>query len=560
MIGVLKKFGIVFLIIHLAATASYGQDDSEAREMYLEAKMKCVEQEWTAAIEILENLLDKFPISRYADDAKFWIGYCLEKIPDQRIEAFDIFAQLVSKYPNSPWRDDAEVHQINMAEQFVHDGEATYRTFLYEKMTNEQNDIRYRAAIALGRLGDKKALPLLQTMQNDEDYGNLARDLTTVLKTERVSPEEEKKKSKETELNLIYEGEPSEPEKEEEGKGFLWFGSQRYEQYRSMLRKDDKWNREELTNFAFWHILNSDTFEEYQSLTDAYDKKEWKRKYWKRKDPTPTTEENEIGDEFERRIDYARAKFSSFWNYLNFKYLPDQHLRLGWAHAPWDARGELYIKYGEPDLRTHEGWHREEWTYYRHGVDFLVKQYMTNIYGNAIHAGEMSIRKYSVSGGRYGPFPRHNDMNYQQNTDFYDLDSYLQANFIYNNEIRYNYDYKANPINEIELMVDQTSGAGKNKILFNYRFPVDQFESVSNDGGLEIAYKEVYCVLDEDLREVARDEAIRKFNNIPDDDQTFEQNILVNLQVGKYVLYLRIEDQNANNLGIFSMEFVVNNR
>jgi hypothetical protein len=560
MIGVLKKFCMVFLIIHLAATTSHGQDDSEARELYLEAKMKCVQQEWTAAIGILESLLDKFPISRYADDAKFWIGYCLEKIPDQRIEAFDIFAQLVNKYPNSPWKDDAEIHQINLAEQLVHDGEATYRIFLYDKMINEQNDIRYRAAIALGRLGDKKALPLLQTMQSNEDYGNLARELTTVLQTEKMSPEEVKKKSKENELDLIYEGETIEPEKEEEGKGFLWFGSQRYEQYRSMLRKDDNWIREELTDFAFWHILDSDTFEEYQSLTDAYDKKEWKRKYCKRKDPTPTTEENEFEDEFERRVEYARAKFSSFWNYLNFKYLPDQHLRLGWAHAPWDARGELYIKYGEPDMRTHEGWHREEWTYYRYGVDFLVKQYMTNIYGNAIHAGEMSIRKYSVSGGRYGPFSRRNDFNYRQNNDFYDMDSYLQANFIYNNEIRYSYDYKANPINEIELMIDQTTSGGKYKIIFNYRFPIDQFEMVSKDGGLEIAYKEVYCVLDEDLREVARDEAIRQFKNIPDEDQTFEQNILVNLPLGKYTLYLRIEDQNASNLGIFSKEFEVGRR
>ena len=206
-------------------------------------------------------------------------------------------------------------------------------------------------------------------------------------------------------INLLYQKEKMEQvKKDTDQQLFSKLNTQRYNQYKSMLRKDNNWTKEEITDFALWHIIDTDKFQEYIVLSNEYDKKEWVRKFWKLKDPTPTTEENETESEFERRILYSRSHFAALWNYSHMKYLPDQHLRYGWDHAPWDARGELYVKYGEPDIRTVEGWHTEEWQYSKYGVDFLVKQYMTNIYGNAISGGDLSRQRYGERFSSYAIF------------------------------------------------------------------------------------------------------------------------------------------------------------
>lgn len=560
MISCLKKIGTVFIVLSLATSLLMAQDKSDIRELYQQAKMKSFSREWNAAITLFEELLDKYPDSKYEDDAKFWIGYCLERLPDQRQEAFRVYSELVNEHPNSTWVDDALVRQIELAEQFVAEGRVAYKEYLYDQMAKETADVQYRAAVALGRIGDKKALPVLQKMQNDEDYGDLAADLITVLQADRMPVEEDRvKQNIDEDFSVTFEGE--DPGLEDVKVDILWFNTKKYTQYRSMLRKDDNWSKEELTDFALWHILETDEFEEYSFLTTAYDKSEWRRKYWKRKDPTPTTSENEYEQEFQKRIDYARENFAGFWNYTSFRYMPDQHLRLGWPHAPWDARGELYIKYGEPDTRSEQGWHREEWAYYEHSVDFLVRKFVTNIYGNAIHAGEISIRMYSVYGDRFDSFRHLNPLSsraHMKASSWTNASSYLQANFIYNNEMRYEFDYEANPIKGMQIEIAKMFDQDKGKVTFKYKLPVDQFTLLKANTGLEARYKEVYCVLDEDMREVIKNEMIRRIGNIPDEEFTLEENILVNLPSGNYTLYLRIEDQNGSNLGIYSQNFEVN--
>jgi len=54
-------------------TAQASADDE--RSMFMDAKKKCISQDWRTAINLLEQYLEKYPDSRNADDAKFWIGY-----------------------------------------------------------------------------------------------------------------------------------------------------------------------------------------------------------------------------------------------------------------------------------------------------------------------------------------------------------------------------------------------------------------------------------------------------------------------------------------------------
>lgn len=60
---------------------------------------------------------------------------------------------------------------------------------------------------------------------------------------------------------------------------------------------------------------------------------EFQRRFWDMRDPDPTSRINERLVEHYRRITYARLMFA----------------RSGF---PWDRRGEIYVRYGEPDARS----------------------------------------------------------------------------------------------------------------------------------------------------------------------------------------------------------------
>jgi hypothetical protein len=539
------RFVFLITFIICGVTLSIAQND-DARKMFMEAKQKCIDQKWHDAIDLFETLLQNYPSSRYRDDAKFWIAYSLEKIPESSIDAFFNFAELVKESPNSPWKDDAIMHQIKLAEEFVRAGQEQYRRFLREKMTFKMPQIRNRAAIALGRLGDPSALSVLNELRNDEDLGGLATNLITLLDKKPIKSLPD---TSTADFHLYYDRgiQPIKPGKPDD-RGFLWFNTQRYEQYRSMLRKDDDWTRQELVDFALWHIVDTDEFESYRTLSDAYDKEEWLRKFWKEKDPTPTTEQNELVDEFNRRVEFARANFGRFWNYKQFRYLPDQHMRRDWYHAPWDARGEVYIKYGEPYARSISGWHTEEWVYYNYGVDFIIKQYMTNIYGNALFAGPMSQMQYKDFNWP-GPRPVLSFGSEFSDYNWYNYNSYIDANFIYNNEIRYQHDYDAEPIENFALGIENS--------ILRYQIPAKEFSLEEIDNMYRLKYRERYVIYDEDYREVLSNETERTVEEIRDKDQLITQNIPLDLAPGIYSIAIRITDFNSNGLGIYKKKFEI---
>jgi len=527
-----KTLTTIFILSILLNINVMSQNDNSAESKYIKGKSCCIQQKWNEAIIEFEELIDKHPGSRYVDDAFFWVGYCLEKIPEMQTQAFMQFDYVVNKFPDSPWTDDAVIHQIAIAEELVSSGKVQYKSFLKNALVSKNLDVQNRAALALGRLNDKSALAILENLTDDEELGIMAKNVIAYLGNVDTSKQKDKAiSSSQKTLNLLFKTEKVEKEKEDDRSGlFSWLNTLRYEQYKSMLRKDNEWSKEELNNFALWHILDADEFQEYYVLTNEYDKKEWLRKYWKLKDPTPTTEKNESKLEFNQRVIFARSHFSALWNYKHMKYLPDQHLRLGWDHAPWDARGELYIKYGEPDIRTVEGWHTEEWIYYNYGVDFLVKQYMTNIYGNAISGGDLSRQRYGD-----GFFNRRDNS----------WIPYLQANFIYRNEMKFEYNYDSEPLDDFEMDIR----SNKTGITIIYSVPVDEFAD-NND----VSYVENIVVFDNDYREVTRKSFERKTSDL---DNDITQKIEIELPAGEYNLAIQLKDNNSKKLGIYKSKFQI---
>jgi GWxTD domain-containing protein len=66
-------------------------------------------------------------------------------------------------------------------------------------------------------------------------------------------------------------------------------------------------------------------------------------RFWKRRDPTPADPHNEFRDQFRERVEIARTRFRT----VNIQ-------------DPWDDRGAVYIKFGEPDALENRvnGWYR----------------------------------------------------------------------------------------------------------------------------------------------------------------------------------------------------------
>lgn len=82
-------------------------------------------------------------------------------------------------------------------------------------------------------------------------------------------------------------------------------------------------------------LLGEEDYLEYVTITDTLEADEWLRRFWIRHDPTPTTVENEFEEEHRRRVYHAIRFFGN----------PRR------GGPPWDDRGEVYIRYGEPNER-----------------------------------------------------------------------------------------------------------------------------------------------------------------------------------------------------------------
>jgi GWxTD domain-containing protein len=80
-------------------------------------------------------------------------------------------------------------------------------------------------------------------------------------------------------------------------------------------------------------VASTREMEAYQALADTLARQSYLGEFWQRRDPDILTSINERVIEHYRRVWYARTFFAE-------------------KVTPWDRRGEVYIRYGEPDFRS----------------------------------------------------------------------------------------------------------------------------------------------------------------------------------------------------------------
>lgn len=98
---------------------------------------------------------------------------------------------------------------------------------------------------------------------------------------------------------------------------------------------------------AEWRTLDSLKGDARQRYLDLF---------WKQRDPTPTTAPNEFKEQFTRRVDLAKTRYTTYAQ-------PE----------PWDERGEIYIRFGPPDDLIDSLFDRyyEKWYYFGHNLKFM---------------------------------------------------------------------------------------------------------------------------------------------------------------------------------------------
>ncbi|HUV37217.1 MAG TPA: GWxTD domain-containing protein, partial [Patescibacteria group bacterium] len=82
------------------------------------------------------------------------------------------------------------------------------------------------------------------------------------------------------------------------------------------------------------YLMNCFQWKQYLTFPTRREREEWIERFWLYLDPTPTTPENERRIEHEMRVATAR-----------------QHFAMG-RDPGWDRRGEIFIRFGDPDSRT----------------------------------------------------------------------------------------------------------------------------------------------------------------------------------------------------------------
>jgi GWxTD domain-containing protein len=311
-------------------------------------------------------------------------------------------------------------------------------------------------------------------------------------------------------------------------------------------------------------LMTFDQRKKYKSLADD-EKGEFIRKFWKKKDPTPTTETNERFVEHFKRKRFALVNF------------PD-------IISPYyDDRGKVYVKYGQPDARhigklsmegikENESWAYEESIQKGLTFDFVKKGHSYREVNDLSEAAPPGVDISSIEGVRSRLYEERFGF-----TESYDRFSLVGPEGINQTMLA---EFQANRIvanreAPAESFVHELSG---NKLSFVYNLaqfrtpdkntrtevylgiPNNNLNFISGDNGLMTTLDLSVVALDTNYMELYnRKKTISLFANNQDEiaNQLFIHQEDVILQPGNHILALRIENPQGNSRNVYQNALTV---
>ncbi|MFC1595299.1 hypothetical protein ACFL3X_00085 [Gemmatimonadota bacterium] len=370
---------------------------SAVQDVYLQAIGLNLQGEWAQALPLFQQVAGSD--SPRAAEAAFYVGLCLENIPDRDVEAFQSFAELRSRFPDDPITSKAISHQITLA-GMLGTSDSFYQEFLARQIENPDLTLNREAVLSLARLGDERSidgiLKILREGTTDQKIIALERisDFETGIAVDLAR-----------QALAITTGTPLAGRARTLEQSFIAQQTQR-EREAALLttdrqslmnqigRKGATWTDEELLTQGLYLVMSLDTFVSYLQASSRAKQRIYDE-FFATRDTEPDTPQNEMEIEFRRRIEYAVEFYSEPYKAARSRFGASDWLTADNVYAPWDARGELYVKYGQPDDIFLVQFNVEEWAYSRYQVDFTVHKYKVNFYRNAIYPGRASQWDYA---------------------------------------------------------------------------------------------------------------------------------------------------------------------
>lgn len=362
------------------------------------------------------------------------------------------------------------------------------------------------------------------------------------------------------------------------------FYSERFQQYLQMLKKGN-WTWIELVSYSMWLITDDEYFNKLWTLKSRSEREQFIDIFYKQNDPTPGTKRNEFKEEFERRIRYNWTHFSEmdssgisknsrkeesakkkkgFFSKVvsSSKRQSEDRLRSWSKRAPWDARGEIYFKYGEPTTRrgstadmatisSSDQWmdstvddDMEYWYYRELDLDFDILSHYTNIYKKAIIPGEMSSRRILAQSNS-------SDSELMVNRDLF-YSEYIDKKIFY-----YNPKEEKKPLDSVELSVIVPKNNTEKTIVDLSLYP-EYFKSLVSQNyysiiSIDFIIKDINNPMLKMKKKVAH---LRTIKNSPEAKLSYPLSVMLNK--GQYEIEVIVEDHNSYCLGnkvmIFSIE------
>ncbi len=294
---------------------------------------------------------------------------------------------------------------------------------------------------------------------------------------------------------------------------------------------------------AFRWMLTAEEIVPYRSIRLVASREEWKKfqglpwsrrkgflhRFWKERDPTPTTAINERQIEHYSRVTYANLHFS----------VPQEDLP-GWR----TRRGEVCIRYGEP---TSQRWVMPDVTI----KSGLIPPKWVWSYSNLPQPVELTFADDYLNGNYDIPYPARNwnPRDYRKSTGA------LLASLTNTLPQYYSYDYGGELLRYLCYVYQFRGEEGRTDVEVYLGISPAELDFVKDNEDLPVAkVKKRIAVFDslwKDLERIAEDVEFR----LPS-TQTANPNLMVvdrsslSLPPGRYNLALNIKDLNSKNLGI----------
>ena len=135
--------------VQQAAEAQKALTEDQQKAM-AEAKKAVIGKNWQQAVEIYNKLVAEAKDNRYLDESMYWLGYSLYQQSkalsdlDYRLDgtkrAIEEVNVLIEKFPLSAWIDDASMLRIEMAQDLAKRGLAGYEKYLVEGLKTSEQD------------------------------------------------------------------------------------------------------------------------------------------------------------------------------------------------------------------------------------------------------------------------------------------------------------------------------------------------------------------------------------------------------------------------------------